>query len=59
MAVESTNSSSNTSRLRAVSSASVRQNVPRSRYSPLAPKSAGSTVCGAVPSKKPERFSGK
>ena len=35
------------------------QNVPRSRYSPLAPKSAGSTVCGAVPSKKPERFSGK
>ena len=46
-------------RMRAVSSASVRQNVPRSRYSPLAPKSAGSTVCGAVPSNKPERFSGK
>ena len=46
-------------RMRAVSSASVRQNVPRSRYSPLAPKSTGSTVCGAVPSTQPEHFSGK
>ena len=46
-------------RMRAGSSASVRQNAPRSRYSPLAPKSAGSTVCGAVPSKKPACFCGK